>query len=171
MFPDNEPYGKPDVKDILRKYGRKIENRINSSDTNIKESYSREYLKFKEEMAPELTRYEKWCKSLGSLIKLNISDKDKDKIKKDLEIAHINIEPWQAVTLSVMSFVGVFFVGLLISVSVVLINGSLASFPLLFFFLIFIFSLFLFYFVNGYPSRLANQWRLKASSQMVPAIL
>jgi len=25
--------------------------------------------------------------------------------------------------------------------------------------------------VNGYPQRLANQWRLKASSQMVPAIL
>ena len=171
MIPNNEPYGKPDVKDILRKYGRKIENRINSSDINIKESYSREYLKFKEEMAPELTKYERWCKSLGSLIKLNISDKDKDKIKKNLEIAHLDIEPWQAVTFSVMSFVGVFFVGLLISISVVLINGSLASFPLLFFFLIFIFSLFLFYFVNGYPSRLANQWRLKASSQMVPAIL
>ena len=171
MIPNNEPYGKPDVKDILRKYGRKIENRINSSDINIKESYSREYLKFKEEMAPELTKYERWCKSLGSLIKLNISDKDKDKIKKNLEIAHLDIEPWQAVTFSVMSFVGVFFVGLLISISVVLINGSLASFPLLLFFLIFIFSLFLFYFVNGYPSRLANQWRLKASSQMVPAIL
>ena len=171
MFPNNEPYGKPDVKDILRKYGRKIENRINSSDINIKESYSREYLKFKEEMAPELTKYERWCKSLGSLIKLNISDKDKDKIKKNLEIAHLDIEPWQAVTFSVMSFVGVFFVGLLISISVVLIKGSLAAFPLLFFFLIFIFALFLFYFVNGYPSRLANQWRLKASSQMVPAIL
>lgn len=171
MFSNNGPYDKPDVKDILRKYGRKIENRIDSSNINIKGSYSREYLKFKEEMAPELTRYEKWCRSLGSLIKLNISDKDNDRIKKDLEIAHLDIEPWQAVTLSVMSFVGVFFVGLLISISVVLINNSLASFPLLFFFLMFIFSFFLFYFVNGYPSRLANQWRLKASSQMVPAIL
>jgi hypothetical protein len=33
------------------------------------------------------------------------------------------------------------------------------------------FGLFVFYFLNGYPSRLANKWRLKASSQMVPAIL
>ena len=32
-------------------------------------------------------------------------------------------------------------------------------------------SIFLFYYVNGYPQRLANKWRLKASSQMVPAIL
>jgi len=171
MSPNNEPYGKPDVKDILRKYGRKIENKISNSNIDIKGSYSREYLKFKEEMAPELNRYERWCKSLGSLIKLNISDKDKERIKKELEIAHLDIEPSQALTLSVMSFVGVFFVGLLISISVVLINGSLASFPVLFFFLIFILSLFLFYFVNAYPSRLANQWRLKASSQMVPAIL
>ena len=31
--------------------------------------------------------------------------------------------------------------------------------------------IFLFYFFNGYPKRLANKWRLKASSQMVPAIL
>lgn len=171
MFPNNEPYGKPDVKDILRKYGRKIENRINNSNIDINGSYSREYLKFKEEMAPELTRYERWCKSLGSLIKLNISDKDRERIKRELEIAHLDIEPSQALTLSVMAFVGVFFTGLLISVSVVLIKGSLASFPLLFFFLIFIFSFFLFYFVNSYPSRLANKWRLKASSQMVPAIL
>ncbi|VVB83250.1 Uncharacterised protein [uncultured archaeon] len=34
-----------------------------------------------------------------------------------------------------------------------------------------IFGVFLFYFVNGYPARLANKWRLKASSQMVPEIL
>lgn len=171
MFPNNQPYDKSDVKDILRKYGRKIENQINDSNLDIKRTYSREYVRFKEEMAPELTRYEKWCKSLGSVIKLNISDKDKIRIEKDLEIAHLDIEPWQALTLSVMSFVGVFFIGLLISISVVLINGSLASFPLLFFFLIFLSSIFLFYFVNAYPSRLANQWRLKASSQMVPAIL
>ena len=31
--------------------------------------------------------------------------------------------------------------------------------------------MFLFYYINGYPERFANQWRLKASSQMVPAIL
>ncbi|MBI5803480.1 hypothetical protein HY448_02230, partial [Candidatus Pacearchaeota archaeon] len=28
-----------------------------------------------------------------------------------------------------------------------------------------------FYFLNSYPERIANQWRLKASSQMVPALL
>ena len=34
-----------------------------------------------------------------------------------------------------------------------------------------VFSVFVFYFTQSYPERLAKKWRLKASSQMVPAIL
>jgi len=101
-------YKKPNVKDILRKHSARIEGKIKTSDVkNI--NYSREYVKFKQEMAPELTRYERWCRSLGNVIKLNISKKDEDKIRKQLEIAHLEIEPWQALTLSVMTFVSIFF--------------------------------------------------------------
>ncbi|MEK6829470.1 MAG: hypothetical protein AABY15_05035, partial [Nanoarchaeota archaeon] len=159
-----------DVKDILRKYGSKIEGQINVSSIRHAD-YSQEYARFKEEMAPELSKYEKWCRSLGNAIKLNVAEKDRTAIKRQLEIAHLDVEPSQALTLSVMVFVGVFLIGLLISLAVLLINGDLASFPFLFFILMVIFSVFLFYFVNGYPARLANKWRLKASSQMVPAIL
>jgi hypothetical protein len=160
----------PDVKDILRKYGSKIEGQINTS--NMKGGdYSQEYTRFKEEMAPELSKYERWCRSLGNIIKLNIAEKDKTAIKRQLEIAHLDVEPSQALTLSVMAFVGVFLIGLLVSVAVMLINETIESFPFLFFILMVVFSVFLFYFVNGYPARLANKWRLKASSQMVPAIL
>jgi len=160
---------KPSVEDILKKHSARIEGQIKTEVKNV--NYSREYVKFKKEMAPDLTRYERWCHSLGNVIKLNISTKDEKKIKRQIEIAHLEIEPWQAVTLSIMSFVMVFFIGLFISIAVVLIKGSISAFPLLFFFLMLFFGLFLFYFVNGYPSRLANKWRLKASSQMVPAIL
>ncbi|MCK5043891.1 hypothetical protein KAR52_02730 [Candidatus Pacearchaeota archaeon] len=163
------PYRKPDVKDILKKYSSKIEGQVGSAKKTV--SYSREYAKFKQEMTPELTRYERWCKTLGSAIKLNISQKDEQRIKRDLEISNLDLEPSQAMTLSVMSFAGVFVLGLLISVAIALIKGSFGEFPFLFFFLMIILSLFLFYFVNSYPKRLANKWRLKASSQMVPAIL
>ncbi|RLG12471.1 hypothetical protein DRN73_02345, partial [Candidatus Pacearchaeota archaeon] len=65
------------VKDILKKHAARIENQINT--TNIKKiNYSKEYIKFKQEMAPQLSRYERWCKSLGSIIKLKISKKDED---------------------------------------------------------------------------------------------
>ena len=159
-----------DVKDILKKHSARIEGQIKTSDIeNV--NYSREYARFKEEMAPELTRYERLCCSLGSVIKLKVSQKDEEKVKKFLKIAHLNLEPWQALTLGVMSFIGVFVLGLLVSVAVALIKGSFTAFPFLFFFLMVMLSLSLFYFVNGYPARLANKWRLKASSQMVPAIL
>ncbi|OGJ12136.1 hypothetical protein A3K62_00210 [Candidatus Pacearchaeota archaeon RBG_16_35_8] len=158
------------IDDILRKYGSKIEGQIATSNIT-KGNYSQEYMRFKSEMAPELSKYEKWCKSLGNMIKLNIAEKDRMKVKRQLDIAHLDVEPSQALTLSVMSFVIVFFIGLVVSVAIILINEDVASFPFLFFILMVVFSIFLFYFVNGYPVRLANKWRLKASSQMVPAIL
>jgi hypothetical protein len=165
-----EPDRKPDVEEILKKHAARIEQRIKTDvvqDTNFSQNYQR----FREEMAPELSKYEKWCNTLGNIIKLKISEKDKIRIKKSLEIAHLDLEPWQPVTLSIMIFVSVFIIGLLMSVAIALFKGSLESFPTFFFILMIVLATFLFSFVNGYPARLANKWRLKASSQMVPAIL
>jgi hypothetical protein len=158
---------KPNVQDILNKYSSQIRSKINGSTS----SQSQDYLKFRAEMIPVFTRYEKWCHSLGQIIKLKVSEKDRVEMKRHLDIAHLNVEPWQALGLSMMAFVAVFVLGLLLSVGTALIKGSVGAFPWLFFFLSMILSLFLFYFVKGYPRRIANQWRLKASSQMVPAIL
>ncbi len=165
-----QPYKKPDVNDILKKYGGKLEGQIKTTELGVIKD-SKSYLKFKEERERELTNYERWCKTLGSAIKLKVSQKDSEKIQKHIEAAHLDIEPWQAITLSVMTFISVFFIGIIFSIAYTLIKGSLAFFPTLFFFLIVIVSVFLFYYFNGYPARLANKWRLKASSQMVPAIL
>lgn len=167
------PASDKDVRDILKKYGRKIDERISTTSKSgaIKTDYSQEYMKFKEEMAPEISKYEKWCKSLGSMIKLRFSEKDTLETEKNIEIAHLDLEPWQPLNLAVMAFISIFLLGLLISIAVVFIKGSFSAFPFLFFFLVIIFSLFIFYFMKAYPARLANKWRLKASSQMVPAIL
>ncbi|MEK6823914.1 MAG: hypothetical protein AABY06_02660 [Nanoarchaeota archaeon] len=161
-------YRKPDVKDILRKYGAKIEGKVGPASANLAGGYTSAYASFKQEMAPELSKYEKWCKSLGNVIKLKVSEKDAIKIKKQLDIAHLDIEPWQALGLGVMVFITIFFFGLFFSVASLLITEN---FPVLFFLLIVFVSIFLFYYINSYPERLANKWRLKASSQMVPAIL
>lgn len=165
------PYKRLSVNDVLNKYSGKIESKIKTTTTTKNNNYSKEYIKFKGEMAPELSRYERWCKSLGSIIKLNVSEKDRGQIEENLNSAHLDLEPWQPLTLSVMAFLSVFLIGIFISIAIVLISGSFDNFPTLFFILMVIFSLFLFYYVNGYPLRLANKWRLKASSQMVPAIL
>ena len=159
------------TKEILKKYGSMIEKQMGVSETKVGETYSKSYETFKQEMAPNLTRYEKWCKSLGSIIKLRVAKKDEDKVRRFLNIAHLDIEPWQSLTLSVMAFLSVFLIGMIISIAITLIKGSFTAFPVLFFVLTVLLAMFLFYFFNSYPQRLANQWRLKASSQMVPAVL
>lgn len=165
-----QPNRKPTVDEILKKYENKLKGEIETTDLGVVKD-SKSYLKFREELGSELTNYERWCTTLGSIIKLNPSKKDSEKIQRDIEIAHMNIEPWQAITFSVVVFISVFFLGIILSVVYAMIKGGIANFPVLFFFLITTLSIFLFYYFSDYPSRFASKWKLKASSQMVPAIL
>jgi len=154
------------VDEIFAKYGKKIEEQIRSDAPAG--DYSREYMQFKKEMVPELSRYEKWCKSVGNIIKVKISQKDSIRIQKNLDVAHLDVTPSQVMTLALMLMFISFFVGLLLSVAIFLITGS---FPLLFLVLMLMAAGFLFYYFYTSPNRLANKWRLKASSQMVPCML
>jgi hypothetical protein len=154
--------------DILKKYGDKIDKQLNSNAVKSEGDYSKEYLKFKKDMMPSFSRYEKWAKSLGNLISIKLAEKDKNKIQNNLNIAHLDVTASQALTLAVMAFIISFFVGILLSAGIYFI---IKGFPLLFLFLVLLASLFLFYYFYSFPSRLANKWRLKASSQMIPAIL
>ncbi|MCA9487427.1 MAG: hypothetical protein KC516_00520 [Nanoarchaeota archaeon] len=163
-------YRKPTVEEIMEKYGSKIEGKINTSAISQK-NYSQSYVKFKGEIGKSFAGYERWANNLGNIIRVKPSKKDEEKIRKQLDSAHLDIEPWQVTSLSVVSFLLVFFLGIFVSVGISLAKGSFENFPVLFFMLNIIFSIFLFYFLNGYPERIAKKWRLKASSQMVPAIL
>jgi len=56
--------------DILKKYGSRIERQMNGfSSSKSSEKFSKSYNKFKEDMSPEFSRYEKWCKSMGVYLK------------------------------------------------------------------------------------------------------
>ena len=153
------------VEDIFKKYGRKIEEQIDSE--NI-EGVSRDYLKFKKEMIPSFSRYEKWAKSLGKAIKVKVSKKEETKIKKHLDTAHLDLNPSQVLGLALILSIIVLFGGLLFSMGIYFITDKI---PFMFFFLTLLACLFLFYYLYYIPERLAKKWRLKASSQMVPAIL
>ena len=154
------------TQEILKKYGAKIEEQIDTSSTP--QNYSQEYMQFKKDMVPEIGKYEKWCNSLGNLLKLKVSDKDKIKVQKYLDIGHLDVTPSQVITLSIFSMLIVFFATLIISVAIFL---NEKPFPILFAFLGVIASMFIFYYTYSMPQRLANSWRLRASAQMVPAAL
>jgi Flp pilus assembly protein TadB len=156
--------------EIIKKYSNKLQSDIGSFESS---SESKDYSNFKEEMTPQITSYEKWAKSLGSSFKIKASEKDKEKFQKYLDEAHLNVTPEQALTLSALSLLSVFFVTILTATAIYLItqaetiSGSLFAFV----FLGFLASIFIFYYTYTLPQRLANSWKLKASSQMVPAIL
>lgn len=157
------------VDDILKKYGAKIEGQVKRDTTDVRE-FSKSYEKFKGEMTKEYSGYEKWCHTLGGFMKIKPSKKDEDAVRVHLEAAHLDVEPWQAVGLGVTSFISIFLLGLFISLAMFMIS-DFKSFPIGTFFMFTILSMVVFYFTQAYPERLAKQWRLKASSQMVPAIL
>jgi len=129
---------------------------------------SQDYLDFKRDTLPELSIYEKWASVLGGVINMHLSSKDESAIKKDLERAHLNLVPSQVAGLSIVSFFLIMFLG-----------GGICfawwffteTFPYILMFLIFVSSFFVGYYAYSMPERLAVKWRLKTSSQMVPAIL
>ncbi|MEK6910890.1 MAG: hypothetical protein AABW82_03885 [Nanoarchaeota archaeon] len=153
----------PTTDEILRKYSAKIESEASNYTHN-----SSDYTKFKSETIHFPSNYESWSRILGNIIKINISQKDKLRLERQLSEAHVDVNPSQAVTLAICSLLLVLFISFLISTIIFIINGT---FPVLFAFLGVVASVFLFYYAYTFPERLANAWKLKASSQMVPAIL
>src|SRR3989338_11113575 len=130
------------TKDILEKYSRKLESEIAPTETQIsQENFSQEYIKFKQEMIPELSRYERWAKSLGNIIKIKVAEKDRQKVLGYLQTAHLDVTPEEAITLSIISMLGIFLLTLLSSVSLFLITNNQSS-PILFGFLGILTSLF-----------------------------
>lgn len=167
-----------DTKEILDRYSRKLESQLDSAGTNA--DYSKEYVRFRDEMVPSLSRYERWAKSLGGLIKLNVAEKDRARIQGFLNIAHLEVSASQALALSVFSALMIFFLTIFSAAAIFFIKypGGFASISsvafsnlILFIFLGMIASMFIFYYTYTMPSRLAYKWRLQASAQMVPAVL
>jgi hypothetical protein len=161
-----------EVEEILKKYSRKIESQVSDYEKNYSSSdISNDYAQFKQDMMPELSKYERWAKGIGNIIRIKVAEKDEAKIAKSLEIAHLDLTPSEVVGLSMMSFIGVFLLSVLASVSVWALFDVAFSKIFPFLFLMMFASGFLFYYFYSTPDRLGTKWRLKASSQMVPAIL
>ncbi|MBT7706603.1 hypothetical protein HN747_04095 [archaeon] len=164
------------TKDILNKYSRKLEGSVDEFDktaTSSNDDFSRSYDKFRAAMNPQFNRYEKWAKSLGRMFVMKVGEKDKQKLQKNIDVAHLAVTPSEAMVLSVVVMMLVFMSGVLLVIGSWLIfgDGTMATFSFGSLFLALVLSFFLFFYFMGKPEKLATEWRLKAGSQMVPAIL
>jgi len=161
---------KPTTDEIMKKYGAKIEGQIANFDS---EEYSKSYQEFRKEMSPTYSKYEKFCKNIGNLVRINPSKKDTIELQKNIDIAHLNITAAEAAGFSIISFLLIFLLGFMVVISswMILTNSDITQFPVVLLFLLIFVSLFIYYYLYTFPRKLATEWRLKASSQMVPAIL
>jgi hypothetical protein len=168
--------GAMDVDEVLKKYSKKINSEVQRYDYNQSgpkadvSSVSKDYGQFKTDMMPELSRYERWCRGLGGFIKVKPSVKESEKINKDLAIAHLDLTSQEVAGLAIFSFVGIFIFAAIVSIAIFFISGKVENIGL-FFLLMLIMAVFSYYYFSTMPARLAVKWKLKASSQMVPAIL
>lgn len=155
--------------DILRKYGAKIERQMKGFDSSSgQQKFSKSYEKFQGEMSPEFTRYERWCKSMGNVFSIKVSEKDKKRIDNAIDIAHLNVTASEAIVFATMLLFLTLFGGIAFFVGLWLLTGV---FSMMFLFLVFLLAIFLFFYASKTPERLAVRWRLSASAEMVPAIL
>ncbi len=156
------------TEDILDKYGAKIERQMKGFNEQSDKKFGKSYGKFKAEMVPEFSQYERWCKSVGNIFKIKVGDKDKKRIDNAIDIAHLNITASEVVVFSTMLLFSTLFGGIAFFVALWLLTGV---FSMMFLFLVFLSAIFLFFYSSKTPERLAMRWRLNASAEMVPAIL
>ena len=127
----------PSTDDILKKYGAKIESQMkgfNKSPVQGK-GFSQSYERFRSSMLPEFSRYERWCKSMGNLFKIKVGEKDKARIERSVEIAHLNVSPSEVVVFSTVLLFLTIFAGGLFLTGVWLLGGEFSIMGLFLIFL------------------------------------
>ncbi|MFC1754320.1 hypothetical protein ACFL96_13170 [Thermoproteota archaeon] len=155
---------KDEVQKLLRKY--KGELQVNLAPEEQKEQVekvvavkSREYREFREEYLPKhLSWYEKACNQAEQLFKLKPPPAKEKLYQESINISHLNVTPTGAYTLAVLGPAAFGVLTLMIFMAI----GST-------FFTVFsLMMAFIFYFpLSNAPQMMANNWRLKASNQMV----
>src|SRR3989338_8110613 len=111
----------PKTEDILNKYKGKIESQFNEYTPS--QNFSREYLKFKEEMIPESSKYKSWAQTLGKLIKIRVGEKESARVQRQLDISHLDeITPSHVISLAAVSMLLVLFLTLMTAAAIYFIT-------------------------------------------------
>ena len=166
--------------EILSKYRSKFKDsvEVERAISNFDEKeFSDEYKLFKKELLGKgVGFYEGLCKVFGKIIKINPKKKDEERLEKDIDMAHLNIDVRESYGFAVF-IIGVlilFFLLLTVFDFLVVFSAPDSIGVPYFAFLSFVFilvSLLLLKPIANIPSYLAARWRLKASNQMVLCIL
>ncbi len=154
-----------EIEKLLIKYKNKLQRKLNVDlDKVISHPISsKEYLDFKKDNLPKhLSTYEKLCKFSEKLLRIKPDKKKIPDLQEAINICHLNMTPTGAMSFAILFPMLIAFFGSIFSFLL------LQSFFFVFFFILV--GLILIVPFSKIPLFLANNWRMKASNQMVLCI-
>jgi len=158
------PDDKSQINELLQKYKQRLGKELNIEPEDvIKPQFSREYKQFKKEYLPKrLSFYEKACNLSGKILKLAPDKKKAALMQEAINTCHLEITPTGALSFAVLAPLLTILFGALLSF--LIFN---AMFFVIFFLLV---GLIMISPLMNLPYYMANNWRMKASNQMVLCI-
>ncbi|MDD5253689.1 MAG: hypothetical protein PHG05_01115 [Candidatus Nanoarchaeia archaeon] len=168
------------IKEILEKYDKRLKGSIEFelNDLPDNQAFSKEYEIFKEEtLGKTETFYEKTCKKIGRIIKVDPKEEERKKLQESINAAHLTITPSEAYSFGVFAGLFIIFLALVIAIfpfifDIIVSGGAdTAKLKIFFPFVLMIIGAFLIKPAAGFPHYLANKWRIEAGNQMVLCIL
>ncbi|MBI4438878.1 hypothetical protein HY640_03020, partial [Candidatus Woesearchaeota archaeon] len=156
-------------EDLIAKYKARLEGQFAAKGEAAARKVAKEsalstnYLEFKKELLPKhLSTYERLCNVSGRLLRIKPDKKQSESLWSYINLCHLNTTPSGTFSFAILSFLAVFvsvtLVGFLLFRSMFFIVYGLAVGAVV---------------MVGFmklPEFFANNWRLKASNQMVQAI-
>ena len=149
---------------LMKKYKSKLAEKLKIKPQEyVKPVYSREYQEFRKELLPRrFSIYEKVCNFSENFLKIKPNKKKSDSLNEAIQGCHLNITPSGVISSSVLIPL------------IIIVFGGLISFMMfnsMFFVMFFIIAgAALLFVMQKIPHILANNWRMKASNQMVLCI-
>ena len=151
-------------EDLLKKYKDRLERELGGIPSQHSHTViSREYKQFRKESIPQhISFYEKMCTASEKILKIKVPPKKAEELQAHITITHMNITPSGVLALSYLLPLAVLIFGSI--VSLLILNSMFFAFAFV------LAGLLLIAILQKYPIYLANNWRLKASNQMVLCI-
>jgi len=156
-----------DIDSIKRRFSSKIKEELRGE--KVKAITTKDYEQFKDEYMPKhMNYYEKGCQIAGKILHIKPDKKKEKEYAEAIDICHLNINSEGASSFPILIFFLFLATGLFLGFIIPFVLGLNISIFLIIVFLLG--GLMVMIPLQSLPFILANNWRMKASNQMVLCI-
>src|SRR3989344_3880497 len=157
-----------EVKDILKKYEKKLTENVDLDDDFADKGFSRQYDIFrKEALETDVTVYEKSCKAAAKILRVRADEKHLQSLNENIDRAHLMITADEAASFGAVVAFSLILIGILIGAGTYVLGDVKLFIPI---FLVLTGAV-LMKPLSHLPIYFGNRFRLAASNQMVLCVL